>query len=175
MIELRELTPIDAQALQLIYSPESTEYLGRAPMDAPEARFHAGNAAASADQSPRTLYMLGLTAAGDLLGVVKLHLERPPATVSYILRPDAWGRGYATEGLRRLLALAFGQLGLPIVHAKHHPDNPASGRVLVKAGFTHTGRVSGFETYLTRPPRPASAPRAQTRGNPAASTAQRLT
>ncbi|MBV6697339.1 GNAT family N-acetyltransferase [Kitasatospora aureofaciens] len=147
MIDLRELAPDDAEALQRIYSPESIKFLGRGPMDAAEARFYAGNAVASAAQTPRTLYMLGLAVDGDLLGVVKLHLERPVATVSYILRADAWGRGYATEGLRRLLALAFGHLGLPALHAKHHPDNPASGRVLMKAGFAPTGSRYGFETY----------------------------
>ncbi len=165
MIELRELTLADAQALQRIFSPESTKFLGRAPMDAADARLYAGNAVASVGRRPRSLYTLGLTADDDLLGVVKLCLDRPLPSVSYVLRPDTWGRGYATEGLRILLALAFGQLGLPAVHAKHHPDNPASGRALVKAGFIRTGRVSGFETYVNSADRPGHrAPR----GSPAA-------
>ncbi|MCX4751481.1 GNAT family N-acetyltransferase [Kitasatospora sp. NBC_01287] len=152
MIELRELTDGDADALLRIYCAEATKHLGRASMDAAEARFYARTAAASAAQSPRMLYTLGLVAAGDLLGVVKLHLDRPAPAISYILRPDAWGRGFATEGVRRILALAFGHLGLPEVRAKHHPDNPASGRVLVKAGFAPTGEHVGFITYAIRPP-----------------------
>ncbi|MER8099314.1 GNAT family N-acetyltransferase [Kitasatospora sp. NPDC094016] len=156
MIELRELVPGDADALLRIYSAEATKYLGRSPMDAAEARFYTRTATASAASTPRTLYTLGLVAAGDLLGIVKLHLERPVAAISYILRPDAWGQGHATEGVRRVLALAFGHLGLPEVRAKHHPHNPASGRVLVKAGFTPTGEHAGFLTYTIRPPSAAS-------------------
>ncbi|SDT81777.1 ribosomal-protein-alanine N-acetyltransferase [Streptomyces sp. TLI_053] len=151
MIELRELVPGDADALLRIYTVEATKYLGRAPMDAAEARFCARTSAVA---GPRTLYTLGLVAADDLLGVVKLDLDRPVAAVSYVLRPDAWGCGYATEGVRRLLALAFGHLGLPEVGARHHPDNPASGRVLVKAGFTPTGEHGGLIGYAMRPPSP---------------------
>ncbi|MFJ7279784.1 GNAT family N-acetyltransferase [Kitasatospora sp. NPDC098663] len=156
MIELRELVPGDADALLRIYSAKATQYLGRAPMDAAEARFYARSAAASAAQSPRALYTLGLVADDDVLGVVKLHLDRPVPSISYILRRDAWGQGYATEGVRKILALAFSHLGLPEVSAKHHPDNSASGRVLTKAGFTPTGEHAGFLTYTIRPPAAAS-------------------
>lgn len=91
--------------------------------------------------------MLGLVSDGDLLGVVKLRLDRPPAVIGYILRTDSWGHGYATQGVRRILTLAFGRLRLPEVHATHHPDNHASGRVLRKAGFVPTGEERGFMTY----------------------------
>ncbi|GGQ68114.1 GNAT family N-acetyltransferase [Kitasatospora griseola] len=154
MIELRELSPRDAEALLRIYSSEATRYLDREAMDAAEARHYLRDAAASAAQTPRTLYVLGLAVDGDLVGIVKLHRDRPVAAVSYILRADAWDRGYATAGVRRILALAFGHLGLPHVRAKHRPDNPASGRVLRKAGFTPTGEHDGFATYTMRVPIP---------------------
>ncbi|WP_316528126.1 GNAT family N-acetyltransferase [Kitasatospora brasiliensis] len=151
MIELRELGFGDAEALPRIYSAESTKHLGRAPMDAHAAYRYVRDVVAAAAQTPRTLYALGLTVDGDLLGVVKLHRDRPVAALSYILRADAWGRGYATEGVHRILALAFGHLGLPKVRAKHRPDNPASGRVLLKAGFVPTGEHNGFLTYTIPP------------------------
>ncbi|MFE7593018.1 GNAT family N-acetyltransferase [Kitasatospora sp. NPDC057512] len=150
MIELRELGPGDEEALLRIYSAESTRHLGRAPMDADEARYRLRDIMAAAAQSPRTLYVLGLAVDGHLLGVVKLHHDRPVAAVSYILRADTWGRGYATKGVRGLLALAFGHLGLPEVRAKHRTDNPASGRVLRKTGFIPTGERAGFKTYALR-------------------------
>ncbi|MFE6049903.1 GNAT family N-acetyltransferase [Kitasatospora sp. NPDC056446] len=157
MIELRELAPADVDALLGIYGAEATKYLGRAAMDVAEARYYIRDAAASAELSPRTLYVLGLTVDGDLLGVVKLHCDRPVAAVSYILRPDSWGRGYATEGVRKILALAFGHLGLPEIRARHHPGNPASGRVLLKAGFVPTGEQTGFMTYAIRSPQDGAA------------------
>ncbi|WP_073808667.1 GNAT family N-acetyltransferase [Kitasatospora sp. CB01950] len=154
MIELRELGPHDTVALLRIYSPEATRHLDREAMDAAEARYYLRDAAAAAAQTPRTLYVLGLVVDGDLVGVVKLHRDRPVAAVGYILRADAWGRGYATEGVRRILALAFGRLGLPEVRAKHRPENPASGRVLRKAGFVPTGEHDGYATYAMRAPTP---------------------
>ncbi|MFJ9459299.1 GNAT family N-acetyltransferase [Kitasatospora sp. NPDC101447] len=152
MVRLRELTPDDAVALQSIYSPESTRFLGRGPMDAAEARSAAHDAAASAARSPRMIYTLGLDVDGDLLGIAKLHLDRSFASAGYVLRPDAWGKGLATEAVRGLVALGFGHLGLSAIRAKHHPQNPASGRVLLKAGFEPTGEHAGFTTYAIRSP-----------------------
>ena len=50
-----------------------------------------------------------------------------------------WGNGYATEAAGTLLDLAFGPLGLNRVHAHHLARNPASGRVLERAGFQREG------------------------------------
>lgn len=157
MIELRELAPADSTALPRIYSPESTRFLGRGAMDTAEALDYVRDAMDSAGRSPRTSYALGLDLAGDLLGIIKLHLDRPVAVLSYILRADAWGKGHATEAVRRILVLGLDHLGLPEIHARHHPDNPASGRVLLKAGFVPTSEHAGFNTYAIRPPRTADA------------------
>jgi len=146
LIELRELVRSDIEALPRIYSTRAVKHLPRPPMDATEASHYVRSAMAAATLLPRTLYVLGLALDGDLIGVVKLHCDRPVAAISYILRSDAWGRGHATEGVRQILTLAFDHLGLPEVRAKHHPDNPASGRVLLKAGFTPTGERAGLMT-----------------------------
>ena len=55
--------------------------------------------------------------------------------------PSAWGRGYATEAGRAVVAIARHALGLKRLNAGHFIDNPASGRVLTKLGFRATGRV----------------------------------
>lgn len=55
----------------------------------------------------------------------------------WIARPD-WGRGIATEACSALIEIAR-TLGLPLLEASHFIDNPASGRVLEKLGFTATG------------------------------------
>ncbi|MFF2352337.1 GNAT family N-acetyltransferase [Kitasatospora sp. NPDC058115] len=154
MLTLRKLTLEDAGALLCIYSPASTRFLGRGPMDDAEARRVAGEAAVSSIRFPSTVSTLGLDLDGDLIGIVKLHLDRPVATLSYILRADSWGKGHATEAVRRMTVLGFGHLRLPEIHARHHPENVASGRVLLKAGFAPTGEHAGFTTYTIRPPVP---------------------
>ena len=60
--------------------------------------------------------------------------------VGYWIAPDSWGRGYATEALGGLLSLAR-LAGHRRIVGRHAVDNPASGRVLRKAGFRPTGRA----------------------------------
>ncbi|MEU1421415.1 GNAT family N-acetyltransferase [Kitasatospora sp. NPDC005751] len=154
MIRLRELRAGDEQALRQIYRPESVRYLARSPMSEREAGIYVSRAVVTAGQSPRTHYVLGIEAAGSLVGIAKLGIARDAGTLSYILQPDAWGQGYATEAATRLLVMAFGSLRLPVVRAKHHRDNTVSGLVLTKAGFSLTGAEGGFEYYEVRLSRP---------------------
>ncbi|MBB0228044.1 GNAT family N-acetyltransferase [Streptomyces calidiresistens] len=55
--------------------------------------------------------------------------------LGYRLRPAVWGRGYATEGARALVATAFTDLGAERVVATTMTVNTASRRVLEKAGL----------------------------------------
>ena len=52
-----------------------------------------------------------------------------------------WGRGYATEALQGALSWARSRWRKRALVAGHFVDNPASGRVLEKAGFLYTGEV----------------------------------
>ena len=56
---------------------------------------------------------------------------------------EHWGRGIATEAVRVLLEHAFDDLGLERLFAHHFPWNPASGRVLEKAGLRREGVLRG--------------------------------
>lgn len=61
--------------------------------------------------------------------------------LGYWITPGAWGRGYATEAVRALIATARDSLRIRRLTAAHMIDNPASGAVLRKAGFRPTGRI----------------------------------
>jgi len=62
--------------------------------------------------------------------------QRPE--VGYILHPDHWGQGLATEALRPVLARAFVKWSdIPHITAELDPRNIASARVLEKLGFRH--------------------------------------
>jgi ribosomal-protein-alanine N-acetyltransferase len=86
-------------------------------------------------------YLLFDPATGTLLGSTGLHRTESPerAALGYILAPDSWGRGLATEALGAMVGLA-GRLGHVAVEAPCHPDNLASRRVLEKGGFVESGR-----------------------------------
>ena len=60
----------------------------------------------------------------------------------YWLVRRCWGRGYATEAGRALLAAARHSLRVRRLDAGHFIDNPASGRVLEKLGFRPTGIIA---------------------------------
>lgn len=55
--------------------------------------------------------------------------------IGYVVDPAFAGRGVATDLARGLLSAAFGALGLRRVTAGCNADNPASARVLEKAGL----------------------------------------
>jgi len=76
-----------------------------------------------------------------LIGCIGLHRDDAGETeLGYWFARAHWGRGYATEATRAVLSLARA-LGHRRVVAGHFVDNPASGRVLVKAGFRPAGAM----------------------------------
>ncbi len=79
---------------------------------------------------------------GAFMGSCGLHLRDGGAfEFGYWLGKPFWGRGYATEAARRLVAFAFMELRLETVIAGYFHDNPASGRVLEKLGCVADGAV----------------------------------
>lgn len=92
---------------------------------------------------PALLVFRRTEAAPELIGTVGLG-RRPNDELEFgywIARPF-WGRGYATEAARAMVAIARDSLRLDRLHAGHFLDNPASGRVLEKLGFRPNGMVA---------------------------------
>ncbi|HVK72422.1 MAG TPA: GNAT family N-acetyltransferase [Kofleriaceae bacterium] len=76
---------------------------------------------------------------GVVLGSTGLHVETPfRGSTGYLLAPSAWGHGYATEAVLAIVGLSRA-MGHVRLGATVHPDNPASMRVLQKAGFEREG------------------------------------
>lgn len=80
------------------------------------------------------------------VGVIGLFEDGDVAPeVGYWIGRPFWGRGYATEALEAGVAWASSKWKRRALVAGHFSDNPASGRVLEKAGFLYTGEVrNGF-------------------------------
>ena len=71
-------------------------------------------------------------------------LEAP--VLGYWIGRPYWGQGYATEAVGLAIKMAR-QLGALKLEAETFANNPASGRVLEKAGFRNTGSyVRDFPT-----------------------------
>ncbi|WP_329151012.1 GNAT family N-acetyltransferase [Streptomyces sp. NBC_01456] len=153
MIALRELTMADAPALQRIYCGASLTYLERRALTLNEAVDLVAQTLARARAEPRDRWAFGIAADGDLLGMVRLRCRTERhGTLSYLLREDSWGRGYATRAVAGMLRHAFTATGVTSIGARHHPDNTASGRVLEKNGFRYRGTRDGWPSYDIRRP-----------------------
>jgi RimJ/RimL family protein N-acetyltransferase len=84
-------------------------------------------------------------ATGDVVGLLVLkpfdHL--PYVDLGWRLRPDVWGRGYATEAARGAIAYATTTLGLTTadIAAVTLPDNTRSRAVMERLGMTYDSDV----------------------------------
>jgi RimJ/RimL family protein N-acetyltransferase len=97
--------------------------------------------AEEAEPSQAAMFVIELPGEGPV-GAIGLDPDGILAVeVGYWLGRPYWGRGYATEALAALLAWARDGWRRRCVTARHFADNPASGAVLIKAGFLYTGRV----------------------------------
>lgn len=75
------------------------------------------------------------------MGGTGLAFESPTvASTGYVLARDAWGKGYATEALAAIVAIAQ-NLRVERLYALCHPEHPASIRVLEKCGFRLEDRL----------------------------------
>lgn len=71
--------------------------------------------------------------------------QRTQASIGYIVDPVFAGRGVASNLARGLLTAAFERLGVRRVTANCYADNPASARVLAKAGMRR--ELHGVEDF----------------------------
>ncbi|MDQ3867875.1 MAG: GNAT family N-acetyltransferase [Actinomycetota bacterium] len=76
-------------------------------------------------------------------GLIHLAFRGPEVEVGYRLKSPYWGKGYATEVARAVVAYGFDTLGLDRIVGVTHPENVASQRVLEKAGL----RFEGMSVY----------------------------
>jgi RimJ/RimL family protein N-acetyltransferase len=82
---------------------------------------------------------------GAAVGGIGIHLgrdvHRHTAEIGYWLAEDFWGRGIVTEAVAAFTNFCFQNFSLRRMYAEPFANNPASARVLEKAGFTFEGRL----------------------------------
>lgn len=98
-------------------------------------------AVASQDPSRANTFVIEHEDHGPV-GVIGMFEDADPVPeAGYWIGRDFWGRGYATEALQGALVWASRHWKRRALLAGHFADNPASGRVLEKAGFLYTGET----------------------------------
>ena len=74
-------------------------------------------------------------------GFTKFDFHSNSAEIGYVLNPEYWGEGYATEAVNSVIEFGFERLGLVRIEARYMEGNTASRRVMEKAGMTYEGMM----------------------------------
>ncbi len=79
--------------------------------------------------------------SGELIGAIGLVInqEHQFAELGYWIGKPFWNQGYCTEAALTIIHYGFKSMGLHRIFARVFKRNPASGRVLEKAGMQYEG------------------------------------
>lgn len=83
------------------------------------------------------VYVKELDTIIGTIDVVHQSIKEKTCEVGYCYGSKYWGYGYATEALKRVLDFLLNDVGFYLVEARHLVNNPASGRVMEKAGMKY--------------------------------------
>lgn len=144
MVSLRSLEPADIDAVHALLSrmdvvrhmllplcsrEESEEFLRDSLLESPSSPWRS------------IVRAIRDSAQGNLIGLcgVVILRDAEEGEIWYLVAPESWGKKVATEAAKRLLDFGFGELRLHRIWATCLPENPASARVLEKAGMRREG------------------------------------
>ena len=144
-LSLSEITWDDVELIHDLNSrPESDRYntLG-IPADMEVTRQTIAPDIEDQQETPRTKYCwLIRDHAGQFIGKIGMNIglaKYCKAEIYYVILPELWGQGFATESVRCVIDFGFEQLGLHRIEAGVATENSASIRVLEKVGMTREG------------------------------------
>jgi RimJ/RimL family protein N-acetyltransferase len=92
-------------------------------------------------------WSLLLRESGALVGMVEARVDTYMVNISYLLGREYWNMGLTTEAVRGVCAWADGQPDVFRIWAVCAVDNPASARVLEKAGMTREGVLRRWAVF----------------------------
>lgn len=144
-LRLRPVVPADAPAITPLASEwEVARHTARIPHPYPEGGAGHWIALASGERAEGRGLALAIEerATGRLVGCIGLETGdgEDRLEIGYWIGRPFWGQGYATEAAGALTDWVFTVPGVRTVHAGVHLGNPASVRVLEKAGYIRAGR-----------------------------------
>jgi [ribosomal protein S5]-alanine N-acetyltransferase len=147
-LTLRRFETADCvRAVPLIGDWDVVKNLSHPPYPYTDAHFHAWLSGQEEGFAAQTQMPFAITLPGvGVIGTTGVH-ERGHERgenwfeLGYWLGKPYWGQGFATEAGHAVLGW-FGALRPDArVKASHFEDNPASGKVLRKLGFSYTGQT----------------------------------
>ena len=73
------------------------------------------------------------------IGIQVISFNDNHGEVGYCFNRSVWNKGYCTEALKEILRFGFEEARFNRIQASHSTNNPASGRVMEKAGMIREG------------------------------------
>jgi RimJ/RimL family protein N-acetyltransferase len=142
--------------------------VGKVDIDLEATRTWINRFIAPNDETTWVFAIEELANPGAIIGTVGSHLAEPP-TIGYMLRSEAWGKGYATEALkgclqeywklpRKEIELQSSMFENKLINGASAPakevllaeielENVASVKVIEKCGFIATGSYEDVEDW----------------------------
>ena len=132
---LRAMNEEDTEALLAILRDEQVGRTFMLPdMSDPQTAQKLARRYCLLSQEPE-LFVMGIALNGRVIGLVN-EVDKTADTIEigYVIHPDFWNRGYATEMLQAVIPALFAR-GWHVVRTGYFEENPASGRVMEKSGM----------------------------------------
>lgn len=93
-------------------------------------------------KSNKADHLFAIEKDGVLIGGIGIHIKgEHKAEIGYWIGEEYWGKGYATEALKKVVTIAFKDLNLKRIYAGTFEDNLASEKLLLKCGFKYEGTL----------------------------------
>jgi RimJ/RimL family protein N-acetyltransferase len=122
---------------------EVAQYTARIPHPYPKGSAERFIYAAREDNaSGRALTLMLTPTRGKRQPIGAVSLEARGVdrlTLGYALAPEVWGQGFASEAVEAMVQVAFSLTHVVEINASVRVENPASRRVLEKAGLVYVG------------------------------------
>ena len=142
-VKIRKVTKTDSKELyNLINDEDIIKQLSGYPFPCPLSKIEKEIVAGIKGWTTGKSYQFTILFENEIAGFIVL--ENPSADkrrydIGFYLGKKFWGKGIATEAVKQACAFGFTKLSLYRIQADNDSDNPASGKVLEKAGFTLEG------------------------------------
>jgi [ribosomal protein S5]-alanine N-acetyltransferase len=149
-LRLSRPAPGDAGDIFRAYAqdPEATRYLPWRPDGTHrQVEEHVAASIALWEKGASFAWSIRLREGGTFVGTIEARVDAYMVNVSYVIARAAWNRGYATESVRAVCAWAGAEPDVFRIWAVCAADNPASLRVLEKAGMTKEGLLRRWTVF----------------------------
>ncbi|WP_342543885.1 GNAT family N-acetyltransferase [Lysinibacillus sp. FSL W7-1291] len=140
---LREFTPHDWIDVHKYASQEIVcRYQTWGPNTEEDSKEFIQDALDEARQTPRERYVFAIIYQETLIGSVEIMIRdftNKVGEIGYIVNPDYWGKGVATQSAQLVITFGFDTLKLHRIYATCDPRNIGSSKVLEKVGMAKEG------------------------------------